>query len=85
MGSKCYGSLDGRRVWERMDTCVSLAKSFCCPLETITVLLIDYTPIQNKNLEKKKGSILCAQGLLRGSNFWVLHRRVLRALEQERL
>ena len=37
-----------------MDTCVSLPKSFCCPLETITVLLTDYTPIQNKNLGKKK-------------------------------
>ena len=26
---------------------------FCCPLETITVLLIDYTATQNKNFKKK--------------------------------
>ena len=76
------GSPDGRRVWERMDTCISLAKSLCCPLETITVLLTDYTPIQDKNLGKKKKEATCAQGLPRGSSFWVLHRRVLRALEQ---
>ena len=29
------------------------AKSFCCASETITTLLICYTPIQNKKLKKK--------------------------------
>ena len=46
------GSLDGRGVWGRMDTCVCMAESFSCPLETITTLLISYTPIQNKKLKK---------------------------------
>ena len=38
-------SLDGRAVWERMDTCVCMAESLCCPSETITILLIGYTPV----------------------------------------
>ena len=29
------------------DTCVCMAESLCCPPETITALLIGYTPIQN--------------------------------------
>ena len=46
-------SLDGRGVWERMETCTCVAESFCCPPETITTLLIDDTPKQNKKLNKK--------------------------------
>ena len=42
------GSLDGRGVWGRMDTCIYMAESLCSPPETITTLLIDYIPIQNK-------------------------------------
>ena len=38
------GSLDGTGVWGRMDTCICMAES----PETITTLLIVYTPIQNK-------------------------------------
>ena len=30
-----------------MDTCICTAESLCCSPETITTLLIDYTPIQN--------------------------------------
>ena len=54
--------------WEwfggRMDTCVCRAESLCCPPETITTLLIGYTPVQNvfgvkklkfKGKKKKKG------------------------------
>ena len=48
------GSLDGRGVWGRMDTCIFMAESLHCSPETITALLIDYTPIQNKKLKKKK-------------------------------
>ena len=48
------GSLDGRGVWGRMDSCIGLAESLCCPPETITTLLTGYTPIQNKKLKKKK-------------------------------
>ena len=41
------GSLDGRGVWGRMDMCICMVDSLCCPTETIT-LLIGYTPVQNK-------------------------------------
>ena len=47
------GSLDGRGVWRRMDTCTRVAESLSCPPETITTLLIAYTPKQNKKLKKK--------------------------------
>ena len=43
--SMLCGSLDGRGVWGRMDTCICLAESLCCPPETITTLLIVYTSI----------------------------------------
>ena len=33
-------SLDGREVWGRMDTCLYMVESLCCPPETITTLLI---------------------------------------------
>ena len=39
------GSLDGRGVWGSMDTWVCLAEVLCCVPETITTLLIGYTPI----------------------------------------
>ena len=38
-------TLDGRRGWRRIDTC--MAESLHCSLEIITTLLIGYTPIQN--------------------------------------
>ena len=47
------GSLDGRGVWGRTDTCISMAESLCCPLETITTLLISYIPMQNEKPNKK--------------------------------
>ena len=37
----------GNSVWERMDACICMAESLCCAPETITTLLIGYTPIQN--------------------------------------
>ena len=40
-------SLDGKGVWGRMDTCICMAESLCCPPETITTLLVSHTPIQN--------------------------------------
>ena len=56
-GPKCQrwlcGSLDRRGVWERMDTCLCMAESLCCPPETITALLIGYTPIYNKKKDFK--------------------------------
>ena len=44
------GSLGGRGVWVRMDTCICMTES----LETITALLIGYTGIQNEKLKRKK-------------------------------
>ena len=32
---------------------MSMAESLCCPPEAITILLIGYTPIQNKKLKNK--------------------------------
>ena len=43
--SMLCGSLDGRDVWGRMDTCIFRAESLPCPPETITTLLISYIPI----------------------------------------
>ena len=48
------GSLDGRRVWGRMDTGICLAESPCCSPKTVTALLTRYTPKQNKKVKKKK-------------------------------
>ena len=45
--SVLLGSLPGKGVWGRMDTCICMAESLCCPPETITKLLISYIPIQN--------------------------------------
>ena len=45
------GSLGGRGVWGRMDTCVCMAESIHCSPETVTSLLID-SNIKNKKLEK---------------------------------
>ena len=42
------GHLDGRGFGGRMDTCVCMAESLCCPPEPIIILLIGCTPIQNK-------------------------------------
>ena len=59
--SMLCGSLDGRRVWRRTDTCVCMTESLGCSPETITTLLTGYTPIQNKkfivNKEMEPGPI----------------------------
>ena len=36
------GSLDGRGVWGRMDTCICIADSLHCSPEAITTLLMGY-------------------------------------------
>ena len=38
----------GREFKGRMDTCTCMAESLCCSPETITTLLISYTPIKIK-------------------------------------
>ena len=35
-----------------MDTYIHIAEFLCCPLETISTLLIDYIPIQSKKFNK---------------------------------
>ena len=52
-----HGSLDGKGVWGRMDTCKRMAESLSCSSETITTLLINYIPIQNKKLKKRKETL----------------------------
>ena len=37
-----YGSLDGRGVWGRMDTCTCMAEPLCGASETIRALLTGY-------------------------------------------
>ena len=49
--SMLCGSLDGREVWERMDTYICMAESLRCSPETITTLFIGFTPIQNKKFK----------------------------------
>ena len=34
-----------------MDTCIYMAELLCCAPETITTLLIGYTPIENKKFK----------------------------------
>ena len=41
-----------------MDPCMCPAESLCCPLETITMLLIGCTPIQNKKFKVWKKNFL---------------------------
>ena len=50
-------SLDGKGVLERMDTCMCLAESVCCPPETVTTLLIDYN-IKEK-VKKQQSELQC--------------------------
>ena len=48
------GSLNGRVVCGRMDTCICIVESLHYPPETITALLIGDTSIQNKTFKKIK-------------------------------
>ena len=36
-----HGGLDGRGVWERMDTCVCMAGTLHCWPETVTILFVN--------------------------------------------
>ena len=56
--AQCYvAAMDGREVSGRMDPCIYMAELLHCTPETITLLLISYTPIQNKVIFLK--GILC--------------------------
>ena len=45
------GSMDGRRVQGRMDTCIHMSESLHCSPEATTTLFISSTPIQNNQLK----------------------------------
>ena len=51
--SMLCGSLDGRGVWERMDTCICTAESLHCSPETIITFLIGYTQYKIKSFKTK--------------------------------
>ena len=53
--SKLCGSLDGRGLLGRMNTYICMAESLRYSPETITMLLLGYTPMQNKKKFKKGG------------------------------
>ena len=52
--SKLSGSLEGRRVWGRMETCMPMAELLCWAPETTTTLSMGYTPLQKVKRYKKK-------------------------------
>ena len=49
--SMLCGSLDERGLCRGLDTCMLMAKSLCCPPESITTLCTGYIPIQNKKFK----------------------------------
>ena len=52
--SKLSASLDGRRVWGRMDTCTCMAESLRCSPQTTTTLLIDLLQYKVRSLKRRK-------------------------------
>ena len=69
------GSLDGRGVWGRMDTCVCMAESLCYPPEAITTLLIGYTLI-SLVLKKERKNRLSFAPRMRTEIIWSCPHRV---------
>ena len=49
--SMLCANLDGKGVWRRMDTCICMAESLPCSLETTTTLLIGYAPVEKKSFK----------------------------------
>ena len=47
------GSLDGRGVWERMNTFTHMAEPLHHEPESITTLLTVYSPVQKKTVNEK--------------------------------
>ena len=48
--SRCGRTLKVGHNWGRMDLCTCMAESLHCSPETITTLLIGYTPVPNKKV-----------------------------------
>ena len=55
------------------DTSICMAESLCCPPETITTLLLGYTPIHNKKF-KKKNRYTGREVIEDGTLFWCRQR-----------
>ena len=53
------GSLDGRGVWKRMDTCICMAESLHCSPATITPLLIGFTTTTTTTKSLQSCPTLC--------------------------
>ena len=84
----CYlATWIGGEFGGRMDTCICMAESLCCPPETITTLLINCSPIENKNFKKQtknkrkkkklakqktKRNSLCPNGVITGGHEFVV-------------
>ena len=52
-GLSC-GSLNGRGLWGRTDTCICVSESFCCSPETITTLFVNWLYSSTKLKVKKR-------------------------------
>ena len=57
--SMLCGSLDGRGVWGRMDTCMYMAESLCCSHETIRTLFINWLGFPSGSVGKESA---CSAG-----------------------
>ena len=62
--SMSHSSPGGRGIWGRMDTCICMAEPLLFSPETITTLLIGYTPKQNKKFKIKKKRITVRKHVL---------------------
>ena len=51
--AQCYVAGWMRGIWGRVDTCICMAEFLYCIPETITILLIGYTPYKIKSLKKR--------------------------------
>ena len=51
--AQCYVAGWMRGIWGRVDTCICMAEFLYCLPETITILLIGYTPYKIKSLKKR--------------------------------
>ena len=47
-----------------MDTCICMVESVHCSSETITILSVGYTPIQNKKVKLKKYTGISQDGVI---------------------
>ena len=58
--SVLHGSLEETEAWGRMDPCMCVAESLCCPPETITTLFVNwlYPSTRGKKVYKRAGGFL---------------------------